>query len=354
MEDSRPIQPATGENPFLSRPAGDFMEQILAAAREASPAAADGSAESSPAAAEPAALPCDIAPRELPPGTQLRGYRLLRCIGQGGFGVTYLAEEPQLSRKVVIKENFPSGICYRREGTHQVCLHHPEQDAEGFEWAMNNFLREVRLLGTVDHPSIAKVYSYFEAYGTSYYVLEYINGVSLGKLAESYAQAGQRLPQASLFGMLVRLLDALDYLHARKLLHRDIKPDNILITRTGLPVLIDFGAAREEYGDLGNTVVESPGFSPSEQGSAAGNMGPWTDLYALGATLYYILTGECLPSCRQRELYDTADPLSLNPALAGEYCREFLQTIERAIVPAPEARYQSAAEWLADLARLPF
>ena len=141
-------------------------------------------------------------------------------------------------------------------------------------------------------------------------------------------------------------------LHSRKLLHRDIKPDNILIARNGLPVIIDFGAAREAYGDISNNIVETPGFSPSEQSQPNGNMGPWTDLYALGATLYYILTGNCLPACRQRELFDTADPLATNEQLLQHYNPSLLATIDRALAPLPEHRYQNVTEWMKDLAAI--
>ena len=334
-----------------SRPAGDFMESILSAAREESVELDNYEALNADSPEEPDST-CTIAPKELPDGTRLHGYRVQRTIGSGGFGVTYLAQESLLNRSVVIKENFPDSICYREEGTLNVCLHDPETGKEGFNWAMSNFLREVRLLATLDHASIAKVYSYFEEHGTAYYVLEYINGISLDKLASQHAAMGKPIPQSGLFGLMVRLLDALDYLHSHKLLHRDIKPDNILINRSGLPVIIDFGAARESYGDLSNSIVETPGFSPSEQSTPNGNMGPWTDIYALGATLYYTLTGTCLPGCKQREIYDTADPLAENPTLLATYNRALLATIDRAINPHAEHRYQSVAEWMRALAAI--
>ena len=342
------IQPKTAPG-MLSQPAGDFMENILAAAR-AEPISLSQVNSLAPDNEPEENIPdCPIAPKELPNGTMLHGYRIQRCIGGGGFGVTYLAQESLLNRTVVIKENFPDSLCYREEGTLDVRMHDPEAGKEGFAWAMNNFLREVRLLATLDHPCIAKVYSYFEEHGTAYYVVEYLNGISLDKLAAQHAEMGHPIAQSSLFGLMVRLLDALDYLHGRKLLHRDIKPDNILITRNGLPVIIDFGAAREAYGDLSNNIVETPGFSPAEQSSPDGNMGPWTDIYAFGATMYYILTGTCLPPAKQRLIYDTADPLSTNKRLCSTYSPTLLATIDRAISPLPEHRYQSVAEWMQDL-----
>ncbi len=347
----------TPNSAMVSRPAGDFMEGILAAAREECAQfdsvpltlSADGTPTPPPAVEE---IPCPIAPKELPVGTLLHGYRVQRTIGSGGFGVTYLAQESLLNRRVVVKESFPDSLCYREEGTLDVCMHDPDTGQEAYNWALSNFLREVRLLATLDHPCIAKIYSYFEEHRTAYYVVEFINGISLDKLAAQHAAMGTPIPQSSLFGLMVRLLDALDYLHSRQLLHRDIKPDNILITRAGLPVIIDFGAAREAYGDLGNSIVETPGFSPTEQSTPNGHMGPWTDIYALGATLYYTLTGTCLPTCRQRDIYDTAEPLATNSALLATYSPALLATIDRATAPAPSQRYQSIAEWMHDLAAI--
>lgn len=349
---TQPGMQPTATSAMLSRPAGDFMEGILAAARAADPPLADSAPVALNDTPAPQIPSCPIAPKELPDGTLLHGYRLQRCIGSGGFGVTYLAQESLLNRRVVIKENFPDSICYREENTLNVCMQDPETGQEGYNWALSNFLREVRLLANLDHECIAKVYSYFEEHNTAYYVVEHINGISLGKLAARHAESGIPISQSSLFGLMVRLLDALDYLHSRKLLHRDIKPDNILIARNGLPVIIDFGAAREAYGDISNNIVETPGFSPSEQSQPNGNMGPWTDLYALGATLYYILTGNCLPACRQRELFDTADPLATNEQLLQHYNPSLLATIDRALAPLPEHRYQNVTEWMKDLAAI--
>lgn len=292
---------------------------------------------------------CDIAPKELPDGTVLHGYRLIRRLGAGGFGITYLARENFLARPVVIKESFPDTFCYRQTGTMDVCLNNPETDGPRYDWARGNFLREARILATLDHPNIAKVYSYFEAHQTAYYVTEFIDGKSLGALSAEYAANRLSISQESLLGLMVRILDALDYMHSKKLLHRDIKPDNILINQAGIPVLIDFGAARESYGDLTPNFIESPGFTPPEQLKENGNLGAWTDIYALGATLYYVLTGSCLPACHQRELYDTATPLSRNSRLLSLYAPALLRSIDRACSPSVSERFSSAAEWLAEL-----
>jgi len=318
-----------------SAPIGSFMSGILASARAHAPA-------------PDVNIGCDIAPRDLPSGHVLRGYRLLHTLGAGGFGVTYLAEEALLQRRVVIKEHFPDALCFRESGTLNVRLHEPGL-RDTFRWALHNFLREVRLLASIHHPRIARVYSYFEAHGTAYYVTEYIDGPSFAEVVQRVISRGELLPQRALFGLLVRVLDALDYLHDRSLLHCDLKPDNILLTRQGMPVLIDFGAAQEKQETSSARVVESVGFSPSEQHSGGEQMGPWTDLYALGATLYYALTGECLPGCRQRELYDTVQPLAERPELREHYHPRFLASVDRAIRPIIRQRYQCVAEWMDDL-----
>ncbi len=294
------------------------------------------------------AIDCEIAPKELPNGYRLRNYKIHRVLGAGGFGITYLAVEDILNRPVVIKENFPDLLCYRESNQLRVRLSSPDKN-EVYEWALTNFMREVRLLATIDHVNIAKVYSYFEAHGTAYYVTEYIDGKSLGDVAKDYADHGMHIPQDAIYGTLIRLLDALHYLHQRNLLHRDIKPDNILVTREGRPMLIDFGAARDEYGDIDANIIESQGFSPSEQSGGGGEMGPWTDIYALGATLYFVLTGRVLPESRQRHLFDTVDALSAMPELKEVYHPRFLHSIDKALAPAIKDRFQNVSEWITAL-----
>lgn len=290
--------------------------------------------------------PCDIAPKELPAGYRINGYRLIRTLGEGGFGITYLAEDELLQRKVVLKEHFPHALCYRCGATLDVRLN-SEPESSGYQCALTGFLREVRLLASLDHPNLPKVYSFFERHRTAYCVTEFIDGVSLGELAADYERHNMPIPQKALWGMLVQLLDALDYLHGKELLHRDIKPDNILIRRNGMPVLIDFGAAGEYNAETDvSAVVQSVGFSPAEQEKASGEMGPWTDLYALGATLYYVLTGDCLPSGRLREIYDSALPLSAIRRLRRLYHPNFLESIRKAISPRIADRFACAADWL--------
>lgn len=288
------------------------------------------------------------APKELPDNYVISNYRLQRHIGSGGFGVGYLAVDELLNRTVVIKEHFPHHLCQRSAATLDL-EPTPGADTEEYRWALSNFLREVRLLATLDHPHIVRVFTFFEAHNTAYYVTEHIDGPSLADVAAEYRQHLGHIPQPPLYGLMVRMLDALDYLHTRSILHLDIKPDNILITRNGSPVLIDFGAARSLGEHTSAAIVETPGYSPHEQGTPDGKLCPATDLYAFAATLYYTITGQAPPPGRQRKLYDTLPPLSSIRKLSSYYHPKLLAGIDKALSPAIENRYASAAEWLADL-----
>jgi len=333
MTDSAPIIPLSA----LPQPGG-FADDILGRFNVAPPSLPGGEAD--------IFIP---APRELPKDHLLHGYRLLKCVGSGGFGITYLAADELLGRRVVIKEHFPQAICERRSGTLNVEIQ-DESAADGLEWSRRNFLREVRLLASLDHHNIVKIFSSFKAYNTLYYVTEYINGQSLGAYTQQHHHSGTRIPQDELYGMMVRVLDALHYLHSRRILHLDIKPDNILLTRNGRPVLIDFGAAHENFGDAGVGVVETPGYSPPEQGMNGGEgLGPWSDIYAFGATLCYLLTGSAPSPGAQRLLYDNFEPLASRAALTSLYHVDLLAGIDRALSPSVDSRYRSVDEWIADL-----
>lgn len=335
-----PPPPAPAEREVPS-----FMSGILNAVRSSAPA---------PEAAETplfddAEFLCDIAPRELPAGHVLNRYRIIKPLGAGGFGVTYLAWDDLLQRKLVIKEHFPDMLCERTTYKLDLQLRDPERE-DTHTWALNNFRKEARVLATLRHPYIPRVYTWLEAHNTSYYTTEFVEGPSLAQMASEYAAHSKHMPQDGLYATLVRLLDTLDYLHEHEVLHLDIKPDNILINNQGLPKLIDFGAAREANGNIiPGSVVESTGFSPAEQFAYSEGLGPWSDIYALGATFYYIITQECLPGGRKRELLDETPPLATRSHLTKHYHPQFLASIDRAIRPAPDDRYCSASQWLADL-----
>jgi formylglycine-generating enzyme required for sulfatase activity len=277
-------------------------------------------------------------------GTRLEEFVIDRVIGAGGFGITYLALDTCLNRKVVIKENLPAQFCYRDPSSMTVAPRHTHgEDADNFRWSLENFSKEAALLASLDHPGIVKVLRSFHALGTAYFTMPYVDGLALDELARQ--RQGKPFTEAELRGLLERVLVALAYLHNRGVYHRDIKPGNILITSEGKPVLIDFGSARQRLSERSMTVVESAGYTPFEQLQSRGNIGPWSDLYALGASIEKILTGEAPPKAADRVIDDPRKSLCGNPKWNQLYSAEFLSSIDKALSVKPTQRWQSSDEW---------
>jgi len=232
----------------------------------------------------------------LPLGTRLANgkYTVEKVLGAGGFGITYLGTDVVLSRPVAIKELFPGGC--QRNGTTLVPTRLSPSD---FSSMKQRFLKEARLLARLNHPGVVKVYDFFEENGTAYMVMEYLRGRSLARILQ---ERGGRLEEGSAVSYIERVGEALEVVHQAGILHRDIKPENIIVTEDGRVVLIDFGAAREYVaGKTGRqTVVLTPGFAPPEQYAQFAERGAYTDVYALAATLYYLLTGEVPVSATDR------------------------------------------------------
>lgn len=250
----------------------------------------------------------------LPPGTHLQEFVIERILGSGGFGITYLARDTSLGRQVVIKENLPTQFAWRETTTGTVRPRHSSGgDADDYAWSMNNFLREAETLASLDHPGIVRVLRKFETNGTAYFVMPFVEGVAFDTLIEDRRAKGQVFTDTELRGLLDRLLDALGYLHDRGIFHRDIKSANILISRDGVPALIDFGSARQRLSERSMTVVESAGYTPFEQLQSRGDVGPWSDLYALGATLVKAITFETLPKAADRVMGDPWKALAHHP-----------------------------------------
>lgn len=281
----------------------------------------------------------------LPPGTRLEEFVIERVLGSGGFGITYLAADTSLGRKVVIKENLPAHFAWRETATGTVRPRHSSaSDARDYEWSMRNFLREAETLASLDHPGIVRVLRQFAANGTAYFVMPFLEGVSLDRLIDDRSARNKPFSQDELLGLASRMLEALAYLHDHAILHRDIKPGNILITNQGLPVLIDFGSARQQLSDRSMTVIESAGYTPFEQLQSRGEVGPWSDLYALGATLTKTITFETPPKSADRMMGDPWLGLAVAP-WDTVYADWFLQSIDRAMAVDPVRRWQDAREW---------
>ena len=276
----------------------------------------------------------------LPKGYEIEGYRIERVLGAGGFGVTYLAHEIAINRKVAIKEYLPSGIAAR--GRDDVSVHPlSESDRENFQWGLERFRKEAQTLVTFRHNNIVTVYRYFEANGTAFLVMAYEDGESLAKILE---RAGT-LTEEEINDIIVPLLAGLEHVHSVGFLHRDIKPGNIYIRRDGSPVLLDFGAARQALGGRSQslTSIVSAGYAPFEQYTTRGNQGPWTDIYAFGGVLYRATVGDRPPDSPDRIRDDPYVPAV--QAAAGKYSETLLTAIDAALQVDEANRPQSVAEW---------
>ena len=282
----------------------------------------------------------------LPAGTRLEEFVVERVLGSGGFGITYLAKDARLGRQVVIKENLPVQFCFRDPSTSTVRPRQTQgEDVENFKWSLENFEKEATMLASLDHPGIVRVLRSFEANGTAYFAMPFIEGTALDQQIHHRQQNRNAFTEEELSGLLWRMLDALDYLHSRGIYHRDIKPGNILITHEGIPVLIDFGSARQRLSERSLTVMESAGYTPFEQLQTRGKIGPWSDLYALGATLYKAITGETPPKANDRAFDDPMVPLAQRSKLLERLSKKMLESVDRAMVPRIESRLKEADEW---------
>jgi formylglycine-generating enzyme required for sulfatase activity len=283
----------------------------------------------------------------LPEGYRLHWYRIGRVLGQGGFGITYLATDTNLHKQVAIKEYLPLEFVVR-EGDSRV-RPFTEDRKQLFQWGLERFLQEARTLAKFIHPNIVRVFAVFEANDTAYMVMEYEQGSSFQDLIKFDRIDGE----SSLLRVVHALLDGVEHMHEAGFIHRDIKPGNIYVRADGSPVLLDFGSARMALGVATRTLTSmvSPGFAPYEQyHSEEGKQGPWTDIYGLGATLYAALDrgkGPLDAIVRgNARIENKPDPLvAANVIGQGRYSAALLNAIDAALAFAPENRPQSVAEW---------
>ncbi len=277
-----------------------------------------------------------MAAQELPRGYGLQEYRIEKLLGVGGFGLTYLARDENLNLQVALKEYLPGEIATR--GADQTISPSSKETEETFGWGKRRFLDESRTLASFRHPNIVRVMRFFEANGTAYMVMEFVEGAPLA----DWIKGRRPLPEAHLRAFFMPLLEGLEVVHKAGYTHRDIKPGNIYVREDDTPVLLDFGSARMQAAE--RTAIVSPGYAPFEQYHATGNQGPWSDLYALGGVLYWIITGNRPHEAVARVREDTMPP-ALNTGDRDLYGAELLAAIDWALAPHEDQRPQSVAEW---------
>lgn len=275
-------------------------------------------------------------------GTRLGEFEIVGLVGEGGFGIVYLAYDHSLDRKVALKEYMPSALVQRDGGV--TVMVKSQRHAETFGIGLRSFVNEARLLAQFDHPSLVKVYRFWEANGTAYMVMPFYEGQTL---KEALRDRDAPPDEAWLRSLLTQLLEALEVIHIRQCYHRDIAPDNILMLSGNIPVLLDFGAARRVVSDMTQalTVILKPGYAPIEQYAETPNVkqGAWTDLYALASVVYYAVTGRPPQPAVARVISDPVVPLF--EAAAGRYSESFLSAIDAAMSVKPEDRPQNIAEF---------
>ena len=348
--------PPTPAPPVPAAPSAPPAPRISRPRTPASPSALpQGTAPRS--SGKPDTLAATTTPRDtrapLPNGTTLRHYTITGRLGAGGYGLTYRARHTTKGYAVVIKEHMPLGMAMREPGSSEVAFPSPQEE-ERFRATMAEFVEEITVLRALEYPGIVPIIDSFEANDTAYYVMPFIPGTTLHTPEKSTLDSHlQRRQARRIRSQLHSLLCTLEYMEQHHIVHRDIKPDNILLAAGENPVLLDFGSARQLQAGKVFTNVFTPTFCAPEQATASSdramceNLGPWTDIYALGATFYYLIS-HLMPPGAEARVYSTPDPykpLASRPDLCSIYGTEFLAAIDRALELTPSDRWQSAATW---------
>lgn len=278
----------------------------------------------------------------LPAGYCLQEYVITRTLGEGGFGITYLARDRNLDKSVAIKEFFPFEIATRFNKTMVGPQTNTADKIDNYKKYLGSFVDEARTLARFDHPNVVKVLRYFEENNSAYIIMEYVPGLNLLEWLRKHG----KMDESQLKPILRAVAEGLRLLHRHDVLHRDIKPANIILRDDHTPVLIDFGAARKAIGRSGRSVTAmwTVGYTPIEQISETGEMGPYSDIYALGATAYMALVGRSPSDCVSRFQHDDLVPAQI--AAQDRASPQFLQAIDWAIRTDRRDRPQSIDEWL--------
>ena len=282
-------------------------------------------------------------PTSMPEGAILMGrYFVGKVLGKGGFGITYLCYDLKEKKKVAIKEYLPGALAHRDTGTAKITTHGGDND-KLFEEGAKKFYDEAKLVSRFNgNPNIISVYEFFNANNTTYFVMEYLSGMDMKK----YLKTNGRLPEGEVLYIADRVTEALAVVHSMNTFHRDIAPDNIFLSETGEVKLIDFGAARSVMANESKSlsVILKQGFAPLEQYQRKGKQGPWTDIYALGVTLYLALMGKMPDDAMTRIDDPELDLEGVSPELA--------RIIEKMLAVRAEDRYQNVLTLRQDLGAL--
>ncbi|NIR30102.1 MAG: protein kinase [Gammaproteobacteria bacterium] len=284
--------------------------------------------------------------RALQAGSMLHWYHIQRTLGQGSFGITYLARDVNLDQLVAVKEYLPVDFAARGSNSSVYATSHDHEHQ--FHWGLERFIIEAQTIARFDHPNIVRVHVVFKENNTAYMVMRYEQGATL----HSVLRTRSTLEEAEVLRILVPVLHGLERIHESGFIHRDIKPGNVLIRRDKTPVLIDFGSAREALGQKSDTLTTlvSPGYAPFEQYSAKSEeQGPWSDIYSLAATVYRCVTGAAPVEAIERSscvLQNQPDPLvPAAQAASGRYSERFLAAIDRGLALRVGDRPPSVEAW---------
>lgn len=279
-------------------------------------------------------------------GTRLIGrYTIEKVLGQGGFGITYLGIDELHEKKVAIKEFFPQGIVTRNIEYEDAVTVTFVGEKDNYNKGKEKFLKEARIMARFSKDEgIVKAQDFFEINNTAYIVMEYLEGITL----KQYLRKNERIEPEELLELFVPLIESLDEIHSQGLIHRDISPDNIMVLLGGKIKLMDFGAARDytDFGEKSLSLILKPGYAPPEQYQTHGVQGPWTDIYALCATMYKCLTGENPPDAIERVMDDNLKEIS---EFGIPVSKQMEETIIKGMSISARNRYQNIEEFCEDL-----
>jgi len=282
----------------------------------------------------------------LPNGFILQNeYKIIGVLGQGGFGITYLAEDINLKYKVVIKEFLPQDMAARDET--RISIKPFTKDTKSYEHLLKRFSEEAQLLAKMHHPNIVKVIRFFKANNTAYFVMEYAEGQTL----KDYLKTHKTLNEEEILSIMMPILEGAKYVHSQGFLHRDIAPDNIYLTKNGMPILIDFGAARDAIAEESKNIssIVKEGYSAPEQYTVNNQQNASADIYALGAVFYRLITGKVPVNAPHRQtalLNDEPDPIGdIAKEYSGKYSQTLLHAVKKALNIRASDRFDSVAEF---------